>query len=222
MKYLKMLGLAAVAAMALMAVVGASTASATELYQVTPGGVKDTLGYGTTLHATLEPGTSAALTDTAGNPIDTCTTSTVHGTIGVEDAGGVKTGVGSSTTTTVGKIGSLTWGASGDPCTAEVTNTTVKGELEIHHIAGTDNGTVTGKGNVVTIKIFGISCLYGTGAGTTLGTLTGKTSATEHATMDINAVINEQEPKQFICPDTGRWIGSYVVTSPTAVYVQAS
>ena len=66
MKYVKMLGLAAMAAMAVMAFVGAGTASATELYEG-----NTTLGAGSTLHATLEPGTSALLTDTAGNTIDT-------------------------------------------------------------------------------------------------------------------------------------------------------
>jgi hypothetical protein len=204
MKYLKMLGLAAVAAMALMAVVGATTASATQLDKVTASG-NVPLVVGDEIKATLEPGTSINLTDTAGNPIDTCKESTVSGKV---------TNAGSSTTTVVGKIETLDWGM----CTQNPTQTLTLGELEIHTIAGTDNGTVTGKNSVVTISVFGVSCRYGTGGGTDIGTLTGTTSASSHATMDINANLNEQEPKQFLCPDTGKWMGSYIVTTPTGLF----
>ena len=206
MKYLKMLGLAAVAAMALAAF-GASTASATEVYA-------GNTTYTGPIAASLEPGTTLGLTDTAGNAIDTCTSAAVNGTIST---------AGSSTTTTSGAIskGGLIWGTAALPC-KQLTVTLSEGELEIHHIAGTDNGTLTGKGNLVTISVFGVSCRYGTGAGTALGTLTGKTSTTEHATMDINAIINEQEPKQFLCPDTAKWVGSYTVTTPTGLNVRAS
>jgi hypothetical protein len=206
MKYVKILGLAAVAAMAMMAFAG--SASATQLDKVTSGGAKDTLGVGTTLHVTQTSGTTLNLTDTAGNPIDTCKESTVHGTIA--NAGGSGATVSGNLTETTG----LTWGGCTSP-----TVTLAAGSLEIHGIAGTDNGTVTGKNNVVTISVFGVSCRYGTGAGTDLGLLTGTTSATGHATMAINAIINEQEPKQFLCPDTGKWVGGYTVTTPTGLYV---
>ncbi len=204
MKYLKMLGLAAVAAMALMAFMGASAASATQMDKVTATGIVPIV-VGDTLHATQDAGTTINLTDTAGNPIDTCKESTVHGLI---------TDAGSPTTTVKGSINSLTWGG----CT-QTTTTLANGELEVHTIAGTDNGTITSIGSLVTINVFGVSCRYGTGGGVDIGTLTGKTSSTEHATMDINAILNEQEPKQFLCPDTGKWVGTYKVTTPTGLYV---
>ncbi len=209
MKYVKMLGLAAVAAMALMAFLGASSASATQLDKVTSGGAKDTLAVGAELHITTAAGTTLNLTDTAGNPIDTCKESTVKGSI--SNAGG-------ASATVSGGISALTWGG----CTqTTATIAGALGELEIHGITGTDNGTVTGRGSKVTINVFGVSCVYGTGTGvgTDLGVLTGTTSATSHATMAINAIINEQEPKQFLCPDTGKWVGSYTVTTPTGLYV---
>jgi hypothetical protein len=204
MKYLKMLGLAAVAAMALMAI-GAATASATELDKVTSGGAKDKLVVGDTLHVSQDVGATINLTDTAGNPIDTCKESTAHGKI---------TNAGGAGATVVGAIEKLTWGGCTSP-----TTTLVPGELEVHGIAGTDNGTVTGKGTIVTISVFGVSCRYGTGAGTDLGILTGNTSSSGHATMDINAILFEQPPDVFLCPNSGKWIGTYTVTTPTGLYV---
>ena len=205
MKYLKMLGLAAVAAIALMAVVGASTASATQLDKVTSGGAKDTLGVGTELHVSTAAGTTLNFTDTAGNPIDTCKESTVKGSIAKP---------GGDTTTVNVALSVFTWAG----CT-QTTSTVVIGELEIHGISVTDNGTVTGRNTKWTINVFGVSCVYGFGAGTDLGILTGTTSATGHATMAINAIINEQEPKQFLCPDSSKLTGSYIVTTPTGFYV---
>jgi hypothetical protein len=205
MKYLKMLGLAAVAAMALMAVVGAGSASATQLDKVTAGGVKDTLVVGDTIHIDTSAGVTINLTDTAANPIETCKESTIH--ITISNGGG-------ASATASGKIGALTWGGC-----SQTKSTLTNGELEIHGIAGTDNGTVTGKGITWTVNVFGVSCRYGTGAGTDLGILNGTTSSTSHATLAINAIINEQEPKQFLCPDTGKMVGSYTVTTPTGLYV---
>ena len=194
-------------AMALMATANAIPAGATELYWGST-----TLGVNTTIHATLEAGTSTLLTDTSGNPIDTCTTSTVHGSLKY---------AGTSTTTAYGDISELTWGAPGDPCTM-TTTTVARGQLEIHHIAGAHNGTLTGKGTVVAIQVFGNECLYGTEPTTDLGTLTGTTDTAKHATMDINAIILELPPKKFLCPDTTRWIANYTVTSPTGLNVRAS
>ena len=73
-------------------------------------------------------------------------------------------------------------------------------------------GSVSGSGSVVTINI-GVSCRYGTGTGSTLGTLnTGR--------LLINEVINEQPPKTFLCPDTTRWVASYTFTSPHDLTVE--
>ncbi len=202
MRYLKILGLAAVAAAALTAFVGAGTASAksTELFINTT----TTLTGGTTIHATLEPGTTALLQSTSAALTDTCTESTVHG----------KT---TETTVTNGEITGHIETLSFSNC-AFTTHVDIPGTLQITN-EGSDNGTLTGSNSTVTITVGGAVCLYGTGAGTHLGTLTGAKSATAHATIDINAVINEQEPKKVLCPDTTTWKASYVVTTPTGLNV---
>jgi len=182
MKYVKMLGLAAMAAMALMAF-GAGTASATSSLYST--GVK--VAAGTSLDATLEGGTALLSTTDGKTLVDTCTSSTVAGK--VEYPGGGADAKGA--------ISSLTWGG----CTV-TTDTLTNGALSV-----SSTGAVTGTSSVVTVNFGGVSCRYGTGAGTSLGTLTT-------GTLAINAVINEQEPKSFICPDTTKWTANYSVTSP--------
>jgi hypothetical protein len=206
MKYLKTIGLAALAAMALMAF-GASTASATELYKLTTGTPSiDTLGVGTTIDASLTG--SAILETTGGEVLNTCTGGTVHGEI---------TNAGSATTTVNGHIDELTWTG----CTRE-TKTIANGSLEIHHITGTTNGTVTGKDSEVTINgIFGSSCVYGTGAGTHLGTLVGASGPHAHATLAIKATV-PRTAGGFLCPSTAVWNANYTVTSPTGLVVEAS
>jgi hypothetical protein len=212
MKYVKMLGLAAVAAAALMAFVGAGTASATELFKGT-----EKMGVGSTLEGSLKSGTSALLSTTDENTIvDTCTKATVAGK--VTNAGGIFENEKEEkiTTDVSGEITALGWGEKAD-CSF-TTDTLTNGNLSI---SGTTepNGTVSGTSSVVTVNI-GVSCRYGTGTGTTLGTATGTTDTSKHAEIDINAIINEQEPKQFLCPDTTRWKATYVVTSPTGLNVK--
>jgi hypothetical protein len=201
MKYLKMIGIAAVAAMALMAF--ASAASATELYS---SGV--TQGKGTKIVAGLTVGTSAVLETTAGEPLATCTISGVEGEI---------TEAGGASATTKGKITSLTWGKSGEGCTTTV-HTLKTSTLEVHHITGTNNGTVTANaGTSVTLNLFGVSCVYGSTTGITLGTLTGGNPAV----LDINALVGKEEGG-FLCPSSARWTGSYTVSSPNPLLVAAS
>jgi hypothetical protein len=83
-------------------------------------------------------------------------------------------------------------------------------------ISGTKNGTVTSDEAEVTVTstTFGASLVCSTGSGTDIGTLTGKTNTTEHATMDIKGVVN----CGFFVP-TAYWEGSYIVTSPTGLSV---
>jgi hypothetical protein len=216
MKYLKMLGLAAVAAMALTAIIGAGTASATELYKYTTPSANDTLGAGTAIEATLKGGTSALLKDTGGSTNDTCTGSTVGGTI--TNSGGSGLAV-SGTITTLDFTGCT---HTTDP----LPNSEIKtesgvihkeyGTLEIKWISGTTNGTVVSKNTKVTVQstVFGISCVANTGEGTVIGTLTGAKSSTEHATMHINGVI-----EMGICGDS-TWTGTYLVTNPTGLTVE--
>jgi hypothetical protein len=181
MKYVKMLGLAAMAAMALMAF-GAGSASAATLYST---GVP--VPAGTTVHAELEAGDEAIQANTPLSMIvEHCAASTVKGVTS-----------NTSGTTVTGNISTLQWGVC-----HSTTDTLTNGTLHVD-----SSGTVTGSGSVVTVNFGGVSCRYGTGAGTHLGTLkTGK--------LAINAVINEQAPTSFICPDTTRWAAHYVVTSP--------
>lgn len=196
MKHLKMLGLAAIAALGLMAFVGAGTASATTLFTDSA----KTIAYpvGTVIHSTLKPETSAKLTDTSGNVIATCTKSTTKGKI-----------EGSNTGASVGgNIEVLTW----EGCSQTTDNVNL-GSLSISWTSGT-SGTVTGKGSNVTLSIFGASCTYGTGEGTTLGTITGG-SAPE---LVINATLSKTAGS-FICPSTGRWDAEYIVTEPHALFV---
>lgn len=182
MRNMKTLGVAAIAAAALAASVGASAASAAELYST-----GSTVNAGTTIYATLEPLVDGAmLTTTDGLTIvDTCNESEVEGTVNGYFGGDVAI-----------TIFSLEWGGC-----KFTTDTLTDGFLTI-----SASGTVSGNGTVVTVNT-GVTCRYGTGGGTTLGTLTtGK--------LGLNAIINEQAPKQFLCPDTTRWVASYVVHSP--------
>lgn len=197
MKHLKMLGLAAVAAAALMALVGAGTATA-ETSELFSGAT--TLSSGTTIKSSLKAGTSALLSDTSGELADTCKGSTVEGK--------TTNTTGSPVT---GNISTLDW----NECNW-TTTTLVNGSLSITKIAGGSNGTVSGSGSKVTVQVFGfLDCIYGTGAGTHLGTLDGVTSG--NATMTINATVKLQEGA--FCPETTKWVATYLVTSPTGLNV---
>jgi hypothetical protein len=208
MKYLKILGLAAVAAMAMMAFAG--SASATELKSGGTAGTK--LGVGATLEASLEK--SAILATTGGTTLATCTTASVKGSIG--NAGGA----GATVTGPVTKE-NLTWAPKGAGCT-NTTHTIEGGELEIHGIAGSHNGTLTAKKFQVTVDgIFGVSCIFTAGTGTHMGTLTGAATATGHAVMDINATVTKTPGSSGFCPEKAVWTGNYKVTNQTGLVVVA-
>ncbi len=192
MKYLKMLGPAAVAAMALVAF-GAGTASATKLYKGATA-----VGAGTEIQASLAIGGSARLTTTEGTTLNTCTGSTIKGS--TSNAGGSAETVKGSVT-----AANLTWSG----CNNTV-DTIEGGELEIHHISGTTNGTLTAKGFKVNVLIpfFGTTCTYTAGAGTHMGTLTGVSVG--NAVMDVNAIVTTSSPG---CPPSARWQATYTVTN---------
>jgi hypothetical protein len=192
MKHLKMLGLAAIAALGLLAFVGAGTASATTLFK--DAAKTEAYGAGTEIKSTLAPGTSALL-KSGSVTIATCTESSVAGT--TANATGVTVG---------GEITSLTWGGC-----SQTTHTLANGSLSID-----SEGNVTGKGNSVTLGVFGTSCVYGTGEGVKLGTLTGGSPAV----LKINAQI-PRIAGGFLCPSPGTWTAEYIVTSPSPLYVGA-
>jgi len=197
MKYLKMLGLAAVAACALMAFVGAGSASATTL---TCSGLT-TCPTGTVLHAVSEG--HATLHPIIG---DIQCNSTVQGKI---------TSTGSSTTTTVGGIETLTFTG----CTNGATVHTLKaGNLELH-VTGTDVGTVTSTGAEVTVEAFGFHCIFSTNA-TDIGTFTGSNKTGKAATLDIVATIPRTGGRSgAFCGSTAQWTGSYEITKPNPLNI---
>lgn len=205
MRYLKMLGLAAVAAMALTAAFGASSASATVLCTTT------STPCGSAWHVdelvfSVETGNSWITRSTGGAFEATC---------GANSAlTATKKSTGSSTTTPVWSVAKagLTW----SNCT-NTSHTLAGGELEVHHITGTDNGTVTAKGFEITQVFSGVSCIYGFGNGTDLGVLTGGAPAVLH----ISAVVNKVGGS-FLCPSDSVWESTYTITNHKTVHVEPS
>ena len=200
MKYLKTLTLGVMAMAALMALT--ASASASELYNGAT-----TLKSGTTMDLSLKSGTSALVTETGGSTLDTCTGSTVQGKI---------TNAGSSTTTVTGEITALTWSG----CTFPTTTVTL-GKVESHHVTGTTNGTVTADAEIgVTVNtVFFGSCVYGVKAGTDLGLSTGGNPST----FSANAVIVKLSGSAFACPETAKFVATYVSTTPAGdVHMEAS
>lgn len=196
MKYLKLLGLAGVTAMALTAFLGSGSASATVLCKTSLTSGCWAAGWnnlGDTLYFTPEE--TIRLTDTSGDTLNACIES------GIEM---IVKNVGSSTTT-LGAFADITF----DTCSVP-TATLGTGELEIHWIAGTDNGAVTGKKFDWTMTLFGTSCEYGLGTGTHIGTLTGGSPAI----IDISSIVTKTAGG-FICPSTAIWEGKYISTHPS-------
>lgn len=204
MKHLKMLGLAAVTAAALIAVVGGGSASATVICKNNTNTEKCSEPYpkGTEGTASLKPGTSAVLQTTAKETLIQCNRSIVKGTL--IDAG-------SATTTVKSGLTSLTW----EECSQTVV-TLAPGSGELHWISGSDNGTLITMGTSVTMNVFGVSCTYGTGEGTDMGTTKGGNPGS----LTINAVINKIAGG-FLCPSTSLFAAEYVATSPTNAWVSA-
>ena len=202
MKHLKALGAAILAAMALLALGGASSAQATVLCSTTatPCGSS---WHVTTVHEVLDAGVTIRLIFVSIKI--TCTGATRHTTI---------TPTGSSTTTAGGTIGAgeLTWSGC-----SNTMHTLAGGTLEYHHIAGTDNATVTAKGLEITATLSGVSCTYGAGAGVDFGTLTGGSPAK----LDVRATL-AKVAGSFLCPSSGELEGTYEITSPSGVYVEPS
>jgi hypothetical protein len=192
MKYLTIL--AAVAALAMMAL--AASASATAL----KGAGGTALGAGTLIEGALSK--NAVLETISGEKLNECTASSLVGKT---------SNAGSATETVKGAINLLTWSGC-----EKATSTLSTGELEIHWISGTTNGTVTGKSTEVTINgIFGSSCVYGTGTGTDLGVLKGGTPAT----IEISTIV-PRISGGFLCPTEARWTAAYKVTNPGTLNVE--
>jgi len=205
MKYLKMLGLAAVAAAALMAIVGAGTASATVICKNNLNTEKCSEPYpaGTKGTASLAAGTSALLQTTAGETMVTCTESVISSTL---------ENPGSATTTVKSGVSTMTFAK----CTVPVVVIN-GGYAELHHIAGTDNGTLTTFNTEVTVNtVFFGSCVYGSGKGLDVGNTIGGNPGS----MTLNTVFSKISGG-IACPSDARFTGKYVATSPTNAWVAA-
>jgi hypothetical protein len=206
MKYVKILGLVAAAAMALMAF-AAGSASATVLCSTNTSPCTSKWPVGTQIEFTVTSGTSANWEETAGNVLETCTGGKLRGEV---------TSAGSSTEAVKIKATEFSWTS----CTVP-TVTTGLGSLEIVNNTGTSNGTIkmsSGFKFTQNTVLFG-SCVYGSGAGITMGTLTG--GAAGAAGIDVNAVLGEGSG---ICCASAKWSEHFTLTAPsgTALYVKPS
>lgn len=206
MKHLKALGLVAAATMALMAFIGIGSASATVLCKtsITQGCAASGWDYptGTTIDASLE-GTAIHELHESTMMLDTCSGSTFKGST---------SNTGNSSETVLVPLAAWTWSG----CT-RTTNTLKAGKLEIHWIAGTDNGTLTAfETEITTNTIFG-SCVYGFGNGHDIGILTGGNPAT----IDINTTVTKITGN-FACPEVTTLTAAYPVTEPSPLYVATS
>jgi hypothetical protein len=90
------------------------------------------------------------------------------------------------------------------------------GSLSVN-ATGSYNGDVFSSGATVEATRFGISCRYAT-SNTTVGTATGGSPAT----MDISAAIPFHSGSIFCGSGATTWTGSYSVTSPSSLYIDAT
>jgi hypothetical protein len=204
MKYLKMLGLAAVLAAAVMAIVGAGTASADEI--CTEPAVSNMCPAGkliTEIDATLKAGESAKLEDTSGNTLDTCTAGTVKIT-------NISQGTGVSSITGTSAANEIVWGEKNTECLF-TTDTITGASIEATQASG-GGTTLKASGAEVTINtgLFG-SCIYKTGTGLDLGTVSNGGT-----TLTINVVVTRASG--FACPSSAKWNATYTVTNHNHVY----
>jgi hypothetical protein len=211
MKFAKTVLLASTALGVLIALNLAGTASATVLCTTTSTPCANRWGANTVIDSSLEAGKSSEIKDTFGFQLEKCNTSTLKLTT---------TTVGSATTTVLASFakGSLTWEACN-----EGTTTLIGGSVEIHHIAGTDNGTITVKELRITINSVLGDCIYGFGKNfADVGTFTGGSiPAGTPPVIDINAVLASEGGA---CPVSARWTATFEVTSPNGfgMYVEPS
>src|SRR6478735_5197302 len=175
MKTLRALGLATIAAMVLTALAGAGTAQAI-LYT----DAAKTIPYaaGTVIDLSLKSGTTTKLTR-GGAIEDTCTESTAKG----------KTASESGEVISI-NLETLTWGG----CNQTI-DTLANGKLEIKWTSGT-SGEVIGKESQWTAMITGLSCTYGFGEGTKLGTISGG----EAPVLKVEAAV-KKAAGSILCPE---------------------
>ena len=133
----------------------------------------------------------------AGPFNDTCEKGTVHGHI--------------TTNTETHATGPIT-AMFFEECTVTTKTLSSKGTLTI--AKGTK--AVSGTGVEVTTGAFGFTCIYGMGAGTTLGTAKNTGSG---VTLTISAKLPLQPGSSGGCASPASWTANYVVTTPAASVV---
>lgn len=206
MKHLKLFGLAAVAALAAIGIGGAGAASATVLCKATesPCSESNLIKSGSEIHADLEGRSVFQLT--SGFIFESCTGGTLIAAI---------SGQGGAAATVTVAISTSSWTWSG--CEAGGVSVTQAGELEIHHIAGTDNGTVTAKGFGFKFVTLNSECTYVPASPGELGLITGGAVPKLH----INSVFVESKGN-LACFPSIVWKATYKITKPALFYVGAS
>jgi len=209
MKHLKSLGLAVVAAMALTAFIGAGSASATVLCELTmtPCGSGNIYGAEPSEFAVSLPENTNTYFKEKSTVLDECTGSTLGGN--VKDIGGASKPV-------VITISSLEF--SGCSQTTWVIKSGAT--LNVNHIAGTDNGGIEGKGELtVKIKVGGkTECNFTLGPSMlSFGTFTGGKSAL----VDLKTTLWKVSRLEFLCPGEVTWEGQYTVSNPVNMTLHA-
>ena len=197
MKHLKKLGLLVIAAISLMAFAGTASAANT---LTSPAGTN--LLAGSTIHLTLESGTSLLLK--AGIE-DTCTESTMHGTV-------------SAINTTHAEIaltatGTPPTGLSFEKCTQH-TRVVTPGKLTIN-----DTGEVFTINSRVEINVTGLgTCYYGAEATPIkIGTLIAGSPA--KLTVNTTVLPRLEISNKLICAKEATWTGTYRFTAPTSLFI---
>ncbi|MGN6816210.1 MAG: hypothetical protein ACTHK3_09005 [Solirubrobacterales bacterium] len=211
MQNLKKLSLAVAVVVAFTAFT-AGTGSATVLCKtrLTEGCAAGGWSYplGTNLHVELITENKMVLEDLSNTAVTTCSESTFKLPI---------TAIGSETATVDGDPEVLSWGSGSKECSRPLT-TLKKGTFEIHWIAGTLNGTLTGSNTELTYNTIMGTCVYGLASGTDLGTLNGG----EPASIDFSAIVKKVSGG-LGCPSSElRWTAHYIFTEPKALFVSKS
>lgn len=198
MKHMKILGLAVVAATALMTFLGAGPASATVLCKTASSPCPETYPVGTYFYSSLEG--TGVWEESSGTIFQKCTSATIKT---------VNTNKGGSGQSVKMAILSAYWGNPESTCT-KTTDFLKWGELEIHWISGTENGTVTDVGTEWTVG----SCVYGFNKLTDLGTIKGGNPAR----LELNALV---PPISGPCFTSYRWTATFTIW-PQPLYVVSS
>lgn len=206
MKTLKLLFLGGAASAAILALLGASAASATVLCKTntTPCGAANHYSEGTTIHMGLVPKTKSVF-ETTGGFQNACSGSTIE--TKTQNTGGLNAAI-----TAAVAVADITF----TNCTA-TTQVIEGGTLEIHHISGSSNGSITAIGFKIKMNFVGMNCYYGGGTGATIGTLVGATNI-----ITVNGKLSEVT-ESAVCPPHILWTATYELSLPaSSIYVEPS